>query len=166
MKARTGALPGGTRTAKRSIADMDDPLLNAVLAYWQGLRGTRAMPRRQEIDPVVLPVRALPQLFLVEVECRSFRYRLAGTDIELHFGMSMAGHLLEDLPFGSEEDSVFAQYRETVEMARPTYCEHQFVDTRRLSMHYRRLLLPLSSDGQNVTDLFGVCVFLPIDGPK
>lgn len=140
---------------------MDDPVLNSVLAYWQALRGPRAMPPRREIDPVELPVHVLPNLFLVDVKGRDFRYRLAGTAIEQQFGMSMAGHRLEDLPFGTEASSIFMQYQETVETHTPTYCEHAFIDTRYIPLHYNRLLLPLSADGQNVTELFGVCVFLP-----
>jgi hypothetical protein len=161
MRARAGAADKGWVVVKRSIAEMDDPLLNSVLEYWHGLRGTRAMPRRQEIDPVVLPRPSLPHLLLVQVECHCFRYSLAGTAIELQFGMSVAGRLLQELPFGTDEAATVAQHQETVETQRPTYCEHEFVNTRRQPLHCRRLLLPLSADGATVTDLFGVCVFLP-----
>jgi len=149
---------------ERSTEAMNDPLLNSVLAYWQQLRGARAMPRRQEIDPVALPRPSLPHLFLVQVECHSFRYSLVGTAIELQYGMSMAGRLLQDPPGGADEAAIVAQYRETVELRRPTYCEHDFINTREVPLRCRRLVLPLSADGTTVTDLFGVCVFLPRGG--
>ena len=166
MNPQAAALDTGRAVAKQFRAEMDDPLLDAVLGYWQSLRGTREMPRRQEIDPVALPRPSLPHLFLMKVECHCFRYSLAGTAIELQFGMSIAGQALHDVLFGSEEDSVFAQYQETVETRRPTYCEHKFIDTSRVPLQFRRLLLPLSADGVAVTDLFGVCVFLPQSGAK
>ena len=166
MKSQAATLGTGRAVENRFPAEMDDPLLDAVLGYWQSLRGTREMPRRQEIDPVALPRPSLPHLFLMKVECHCFRYSLAGTAIELQFGMSIAGHALHDVLFGSEEDSIFAQYQETVETHRPTYCQHAFIDTRQLPLQFRRLLLPLSADGAAVTDLFGVCVFLPQSGTE
>ncbi len=101
---------------EHSTEAMSDPLLNSIMAYWQQLRGPRAMPRRQEIDPVALPRPSLPHLFLVQVECHCFRYSLVGTAIELQYGMSMAGRLLQD---GADEAAIVAQYRETVEDPAP-----------------------------------------------
>lgn len=165
MKSRAATLDTDRGVAKFH-AEMDEPLLEAVLGYWQSLRGAREMPRRQDIDPVALPRPSLPHLFLMRVDCHCLRYSLVGTAIELQFGMSIAGQVLHDVLFGSEEDSIFSQYQETVETHRPTYCQHDFIDTRRLPLQFRRLLLPLSADGATVTDLFGVCVFRPQSGGR
>jgi hypothetical protein len=144
---------------KRELACLTDPLILEVMAYWDRIRGPRRMPRREEIDPVLLPRRALPHIFIADVVDGTFRYRLAGTDYELNFGRSLKGCRLQDLPLGTEEASVFGQFEEAVATALPTYCEHDFIDARGLRMVYRRLLLPLSPNGNLVTGLFGICIF-------
>ena len=143
-----------------SAVPMDDPLLRAVLEYWHELRGERAMPRRREIDPVLLPRRTLPHLLILRVDGHGFRYGLVGTAIELQFGMSIAGHRPEDLPFAPDCEAIVTQHRETAETQRPTYREDEFTDWNQQARHCRRLLLPLSDDGTTVTDLFGIWLFL------
>ncbi len=161
MDHLTIAADGTRPSVARSTALPDDPLLHAVLRYWHALRGSRAMPSRREIDPVLLPRRSLPHLLLLHVEGHGFRYGLAGTAIELQFGMSIAGRLLEELPFAPDRASIFTQHQETAETQRPTYREDEFIDLDQKPLRYCRLLLPLSEDGTTVTDLFGIWLFLP-----
>jgi hypothetical protein len=144
------------------LVPLKDGVLEDVLAYWQATRGGRPMPARHELDITRMPTRCIPHLFLVDVmaEAPWFVYRLAGTRIEVEFGISLRGKSLHDLPFGTEEESVFGQYEEARATGQPTYCEHQFVNTKRYPVHYRRLLLPLSDRGERVDQLLGAAVFL------
>ena len=159
MDIQTMAEDGTWPTVERSLAGMDHPLLHAILDYWDELRGTRAIPRRREIDPVLLPRPSLSHLFLMHVEGRYFRYDLVGTALELQFGMSMAGRLSEELPFEPDRNSIFSQHQVTAETQHPTYREHDLVDREKKLVHCCRLLLPLSADGTTVTDLFGIWLF-------
>jgi hypothetical protein len=58
------------------------PLLQQLHAYWEGKRGARLAPTREELDPAEI-VRLLPHLFLIDAVGSKprFRYRLIGTAV-------------------------------------------------------------------------------------
>ncbi|MBV0912153.1 PAS domain-containing protein [Anianabacter salinae] len=67
------------------------PAIAIVDAYWEALRGTRAMPERHEIDPRGLD-RALPNAFILDrVAPGVARFRLAGMHLADVMGMDVRG---------------------------------------------------------------------------
>jgi hypothetical protein len=63
------------------VKTVDDPDLTALHAYWTGKCGSRAMPRRVDIDPTEIPS-LLPHIFIVEIHPPlRFRFRLVGSAI-------------------------------------------------------------------------------------
>lgn len=139
--------------------DMTDERLIDLLRYWERLCGSRSMPVRRELDPVLLPRRILPHLFIADVQDGDYVCRLAGTALETEFGRGLAGLSLRDLPLGGKADVIYDQYDEAAVSKRPTYCENSFTDARSLIVNYQRLLLPLSPNDHDVTELLGACIF-------
>jgi hypothetical protein len=107
-------------------AEMREPKLRVLLAYWNDKRGTRAMPARADIDPLDVPP-ILPNIVLVDVtgDPPRFRFRVVGTDIVFRYGAELTGRDLEQADLGTELGSVRSQYEETTRERVPTYCRHQ-----------------------------------------
>jgi len=62
-----------------------------LYAYWNALRGARAAPRRDEIDPIAIP-HSLPEIFLLELrEGDRIAVRLAGTRLCELYGRELRG---------------------------------------------------------------------------
>ncbi len=114
------------------------------------------MPARRDIDALRLgPV--LPIIWVNEYEpaANTFRYRLAGEEVNAIFGVSVAGRLLSDFVEGDRFAPVNNNFlkiiREQVAMlaSGPVYrC------TDRIAMG-ERLALPLSSDGVTADGIIG-----------
>jgi len=138
-----------------------DPLLRELYAYWQARRGARFAPARRDLDPLDLP-RLLPHLLLTEVVTqtepngghqRRYRYRLAGTEVERHFGCSMGGRWIDELMQGRYRGYVLDLYERLVASRRPIYSQSIYGRLgleRRAGMVTRRLMLPLSGDGEMI----------------
>lgn len=138
-----------------------DPLLRELYAYWLARRGTRFAPARRDIDPLDLP-RLLPHLLLTEVVTqagpngtprRRYRYRLAGTEVERHFGCSMGGRWIDELMQGRYRTYVLDLYERVIASRRPLYSQSIYGRLgleRRAGMVTKRLMLPLSGDGETI----------------
>ena len=73
-----------------STADLDafvsDPDLRKLFDYWRDKRNGRAMPAKEDIDPIEIPW-ALTRIFLMDYTPQEgFRYRLTGSEISDVFG--------------------------------------------------------------------------------
>jgi hypothetical protein len=138
------------------ISAVKSPQLRTLLTHYLEVRGDKRMPSRRDIDPACLgPV--LPIIWLSEYEAAAdtFRYRLAGEEVNEIFGGSVAGRLLSDFVAGdrfrvANEDFLKVIRDEAALLASgPIYrC------TDRIAMG-ERLVLPLSSDGATADGLLG-----------
>ena len=123
--------------------------------------GSRALPRRADLDALEIPVRLWPHIMVVAVirvgSGTRFRYRRAGGEFVAAFGRDPSGGFLDDtLPVrGGYRDCVIGLYARVVLRRRASYSENTFTlagqATPRLA---RRLILPLSNDGGEVDTLF------------
>ncbi len=78
-------------------SNMRYPIINEVEAYWEGLRDSRPLPRRSELDPRALEP-ALDRVFLLErVTPHVVRFRLAGQSLHHLMGMDVRGMPLSAL---------------------------------------------------------------------
>lgn len=144
--------------------DSDEPpLLEFLRDYWQGKRGARAMPGRQDIRPSDMKAQ-LPHILLADViaDGADFRYRLVGGELQRYFKSNPSGKLMSEalMPFGTET------VRRTIE----TYAT---VVTRRAPLrifgtgalydqaakYFDALLTPLSDDGVSVNMILGTFAF-------
>jgi hypothetical protein len=71
--------------------------IGAIEAHWDGLRGGRPMPRRDEVDPVDL-ARWLPYISIMELHYDPFRvrYRVVGTEVARISGEDFSNRWLEE----------------------------------------------------------------------
>jgi hypothetical protein len=130
--------------------------LRTLLEHYLEVRGARRMPSRRDIDALRLgPV--LPIIWISEYEpaAGTFRYRLAGEEVNQVWGRSVAGCLLSDFVqperFKATNDAFLKVLREEAALVAsgPVYrC------TDRIGLG-ERLVLPLSSDGETADGLLG-----------
>lgn len=138
---------------------LSDPRLALFLEHYLEVRGQKAMPSRQDIDALRLgPV--LPFIWLsdYEAEAETFRYRLAGEEVNAVFGQRITGALLSNLVQGPRFGSVNGLFLRVLQekmgllVVGPVYrC------TDRMTLG-ERLVLPLSGDGETADGLVGVTV--------
>ena len=130
----------------------------AGLRYWEQLRRGRAMPARNDIEPLdIAPL--LPHVYLVNVsyDPLDFRYRLIGTQIVEHSLGDYTGRSLRELPEQSPPSQIWALFNQAIEERRPVCTRIPYLHIPGRSVE--KLAAPLSSDGQTVDMLFGVIEF-------
>jgi hypothetical protein len=136
--------------------------LREAFDYWEAKRGVRAMPARQDIDPAEM-VAWLSKVFLVEViypansarPC-DFRFRLVGTDVVARYGRDFTGRVLSDLDLEGRTDALRDEYGQAAIRAKPQYFLDCTYQANGRPLHYERLLMPLSNDGERPNMLLGV----------
>ena len=126
------------------------PDLARVLAYWNDKRAGRAMPSRDDLDPIEM-VEFLPRVMLADIEHDPlrFRYRLCGTGVcQVHPGDAthLAADALHPPAYG---ELVHAQYLDVMHSRQPALHLNVFDDHDRYRS-YAHLILPLSRDPATV----------------
>ena len=133
------------------------PELAKLFRYWDRKRGDRTMPARADILPEEL-TGLLGNLFMVDVvrdgatEPR-FRYRLVGTQLTAIMDQELTGKFVDEMPLLFRKFALPA-YREILRAGRPTYRETNVFEGWWV-VRYKRLMLPLSSDGKTVDIVLG-----------
>lgn len=130
--------------------------LRVLLEHYLAVRGAKRMPARRDIDATCLaPVLSIIWVNDYEPAAGTFRYRLAGEEVNDIFGGSVAGRLLSDFVFGDRfvvtNDHFLKVMNDQQAMlaSGPIYrC------TDRIAMG-ERLVLPLSGDGETADGLIG-----------
>ncbi len=127
--------------------EIADARLRRLHEYWQKERGKRALPARNDIDPVALRF-ILGHLLLLDVlsEPPLFRIRLQGTELERWMGGNFTGRTIDQLP-SPQLRSAAAQCLTSAVEARTPYHRigEEIVDD--IPRRFEALILPLSSDG-------------------
>ncbi|HLT76481.1 MAG TPA: PAS domain-containing protein [Ferrovibrio sp.] len=143
------------------------PRIRRFWDYWNARRGGRAMPSRRDIDPTEIPD-LLPYIVLTDVlaEPPFLRYRLVGTKQVAVRGRDPTGQPVRGNyighHLGDTEDEVLLNYRIVIEGRIAVYDANpilgpQDAGSSLLQRPVRErgtLLLPLSSDGENVDVVF------------
>lgn len=152
-----------------STGDQND-LIEAGLAYWNRLRGTRAMPTRADIDPADIK-RLLPFVVLIDVlhDPLDFRFRLLGTEVDRIVAVNPRGKLFSEVAHTREGSTIWARHAEVVATRAPVICTIDYVGPDRyVGRHIRQLHAPLTDDGgDRVVMIFTILRIerLPEGGP-
>jgi hypothetical protein len=109
------------------------------------------MPARRDIDPIEMKS-WLGNLMLVEFppDPMQYRVRLDGVNLQQFYGKSREGRGVEVMTSEEERPIVLPQYIVVLERKQPAYYETEFVTSEGILTSQRKLLLPLSEDGERV----------------
>lgn len=127
------------------------PDLLRLLGYWRDRCGSRAFPRRGDIDPVDFSF-MLDRIALTEIHDNPRRYRLRVVGSWWHrtSGKELTGTWIEDLPGVNQRRISIEAYERMLEARRPVVTVRDaWVDERKLS--YEIMHLPLSEDGAEIS---------------
>jgi len=149
----------------RGLSLITEPKLLQLAEYWLSKRAGRPMPTRGDIDPLDI-VWALPNVYLVDYERASgtYRYRLAGSDIEAVYqhalgSRSMRGATLRDFLDADKADLVERRWSGLVTRGDIIYMRGLIYHAADRILTGERLLLPLAEHGESLpTGLLGITV--------
>lgn len=139
--------------------DLSGDLFVAAHDHWAGLRGPgRAMPRRDELDPLEMPRRLLPYSELVEVlrDPLDFRYRVIGTQIDRICQRCYTGLTIRQIPLQRPPSGMFDFFALAYERKSPLCVRLPYVGPDRFVEGIRSLLLPLGEDGCEVSMFWSI----------
>jgi hypothetical protein len=136
----------------------DKPECRALVEMWEHRRGARIAPPWRGFDWHGVPNDVIPFCGVVDVvegPPLDFVYRFWGTAHQRAHAQELTGKSVREMRPMAESESVFAQYRETLEAAQPLF----FVNTLEvgpLGSIYEELSLrlPFSDDGINIDKIF------------
>ena len=152
----SSASPGYPRTTSLDFLERCRPSTAAFYRYWDGKRRGRAMPARADIDPLEMKD-WLKGTALVDVtrdpsapNGYALRYRLVGTRPTLLRGQNVTGMRVDIAYFGASLEAALENYRLVIEGKTPVYDWDRTPSADGFAREGETLLLPLSSDGENV----------------
>lgn len=140
----------------KPVLSVKNPDLARLYAYWDGKRGKRAMPRRDEIVPEDIRD-ILVHAFLIDVSESEprFRFSICGPEVANLFGMDLTGCALEDIDLAGEYRAIVHDYTLATEGRRALCSRHRFADHSGRRLEYERVLLPLQDASGDVRWLLG-----------
>lgn len=130
--------------------------LSLLLEHYLEVRGAKRMPARRDIDATRLgPVLSIIWLSEYEPEAGTFRYRLAGEEVNEVFGGSVAGRLLSDFVFGDRFEVTNEAFLKVIRDEAALLASGPIYRCADRIALGERLVLPLSSDGVTADGLIG-----------
>lgn len=136
-----------------STGTVEAPQLQRLRDVWTRCQDDFGRPWLARFNPSDLgPV--LRHVALVDVVrgAASARYRLVGPALIRLYGGDLTGRAVADCYSGAILDEVMAAYRHVIERREPLYSTREFQILGR-SFGYRRLLAPLTRDGEAVSHI-------------
>lgn len=136
------------------------PGLSELLAHWNSLCDGRAMPQRDDFDPVQVP-RLLASICLVEVidGGRDYFYRVAGSRLEELSGQKLQNKRFSEIVHTEARNSMQATCEACVQSARPVIIKNQMQKPGRDHLSITAIILPLSDDGETVNMILTLTEF-------
>src|SRR5260221_8932214 len=128
----------------------EEPILLALLNYWERKRADKEVPDRRDIDPTEMPPFLLPHLCLIEIcENDRLKLRLVGIEIVRQHRRDNTGKYADEYLKGDYLAYLTALYVELRRKRLPILTESVFrhPDTH---LETTRLLLPLTLGGADV----------------
>lgn len=139
--------PSPTINWSPAAADLEQPVLRDLLAYWEALPGGPRFPLASAIDPLQMrTVLGLVMLLEPVDGGRDFRYRVYGTGIAERSGIDVTGQTVGAIAENPLPDYFLASYRACLSRPEPLHIQHVPPDRVHVE-HWDRLILPLD-DGQ------------------
>ena len=140
-------------------AQIREPRLRRLYAYWLERKGARRYPARRDLDPVDLRY-LLGHLMLLDVlrDPLRFRFRLHGTEITSRVRYDLTGKFLDELPDPPYRDYAIARCEGLIASGEPQVIRRdRTLDGQ--PWDYEALWLPFSEDGSEITMLLCAMVY-------
>ena len=148
------------------MLDLDrvTPKLQSAYRYWDLKRAGRPMPARADIDPAEM-VAFLSHIVLLDVlrDPLDFRYRLMGTAVDAHMTRYYTGLRMSEVPHQRAPSIIWSNFETVLRERTPMLTNVPYVGPHKDFLRVQDLIMPLSSDGQEVDILFAVVDFLRRD---
>lgn len=157
------------RNYASDVADLDaieHPDHKALHDHWYTTKPEGGLPSRDSFDPADFGA-MLPRIAVIEpIETvdpggaagRSFRYRLAGTEIVERAGRDPTGKTFDELYTGIYLDTARQTYEQILTMRAPHFSQRVFpIGDGESELRYDRLILPFARDHQTI-DSFLLCI--------
>lgn len=144
--------------APLAVGELREPEFLQVLVYWHECRKEKPMPARSDIDPMRIH-RILNKVLLIDVlnGAPFFRFKVVGTQIADWAHFDASGRSIDEVEAISYRNMLFATYSEVRGARRPI--AHRIRWDEPNGVHrYKRLLLPLSDDANNVNMILSCSV--------
>jgi len=126
-----------------------------VVQYWESLKGERALPLEEEVNPQALS-EVWDSCFLVQVLGGDrFSYSYLGSNLIEAYGDDITGHeIAETLVYPPQ--ALFEQFKKVVQSKVPQLDGNEFRNSKNLLVKYRSCVVPLAGRKQaGVTYLLG-----------
>ncbi len=135
---------------------MERRMVLQMLAHWRELRGDRAFPSFEDVDP-----RAIPEIwanvFVLDLE--GFPddplFRLAGDSFAANTGSPLRNIRISQVPENTLGERSVSYYREVIARGVPISRGGEFNKSDGTKVLYRGVILPLSDDGVTINGLLG-----------
>lgn len=142
-----------------------DQLFAKLDSAWTEARGTRALPRRADINPVKLgsALQFVSLLDVVPSNPLDFRYRLLGQQLIRAYGRNVTGesHLAN---FEKKPPAPFYEaFVRCTQTKAPQDMSTEFRNFNGTPCRAQARVWPLSEDGETVTGLLGGCLYLGLE---
>jgi hypothetical protein len=139
-----------------------------LLVFWNRHLGVHRVPRWQAVEAENLS-RVADNLSFLDVIAGAgaprLQIRFHGAVVGQVFGSpDCRGKFLYDSMPEAARAQKLLPYRQVIESGRPVYTVHDMTDRQGRLVHYERLLLPFSSDGEQVDRILTSFEFVSPDG--
>jgi hypothetical protein len=139
-----------------------------LLKFWQRHLGAHRVPQWQAVEAEDLS-RIADNLSFLDVitgtDRLRFQIRFHGAVIGQVYGSAdCRGLFLHESKPEPARAQALAPYRQATESSRPVYTIHDIADREGRLVHYERLLLPFSRDGERVDRILASFEFICPDG--
>lgn len=141
-----------------AVTDLREPEFLQALIYWHESRKEKPMPSRADVDPMRIH-RILNKVLLIDVMPAApfFRFKVVGTQIADWAHFDASGRGLDEVEALSYRNMLLATYSE-VRGARKPIAHRIRWDEPNGVHRYKRVLLPLSEDGDHVNMILSCSV--------
>lgn len=126
--------------------------------YWDEKCGDRSMPRRADVDPADF-VEHLPGIILIDIEGENehsqgiYRYRVVGTREVANRQHDPTGQCVEEGFFAESVESALRGYESVRVHRAPIFEPISFVTPEGVRIEEESIMLPLSENGTDVTQI-------------
>lgn len=139
-----------------------------LLKFWKKSCGTSRIPQWQAVKAENL-TRLSNALSFVDVvgsgRSARFQIRFYGETISKAYGaLDFRGKFLDEIVPADRQHIALAPYHQTLESKQPVYTIHDLRDRNGRVIHFERLLLPFSHDGEGVDRILASLEFICDDG--